>query len=195
MTRSILVKRVLQSGHLFSRSDHFSMHPKQNWWSQPLIIARSFGSTSHIQIQQFTALAASFFSTVSLLPSDLPSATAVAAAGGAFFNPALGGGFFRILVLLRAFFRLPVAVEAFRFLDAEGLWFRRPGGSGTEAADAVAGVLVMSIVLVYERLRDRVVGPVVIVSSLRDLIELGKEVLDLTADAGVVTDVTLRVRG
>ena len=98
-------------------------------------------------------------------------------------------------MLLRAFFRLPVAVEAFRFLDAEGLWFRRPGGSGTEATDAVADVLVMSIVLVYERLRDRVVGPVVIVSSPRDLIELGKEVLDLTADAGVVTDVALRVRG
>lgn len=149
--RSILVKRALQSGHLFSRSDHFSIQPKQNWWSQPLIIASSFGSTSHIQIQQFTT-AAGFLSASSSFPSHLQHAES--APGGAFFKSDPGGGFFCLLAFLRSLLRRSLCVDdgALRFLEG--------GGTGVVSA--------------CERFRDLVVGPAATVSLLWDRLPWGR---------------------
>ena len=79
-TRSIFVKRILHNGHVFSRSAHFSMHSKQNRWSQPLIKESSSGSTSHKQMQQLEfSSAEGFFSSSSRLGTG---------AGGGFFKAA-----------------------------------------------------------------------------------------------------------
>jgi hypothetical protein len=112
-----------------------------------LIEARSFGSTSHIQIQQLsTSAAASGAGFLSSSP-DLGLAAAAAATGGDFFNP--GGGFFLVSPTLAFLARL-------RFGDDDDVGNVKVGGllvdDGAEAADGVVLVLVL-------RFLDLVVGP------------------------------------
>jgi len=114
-----------------------------------LIEARSFGSTSHIQIQQLSAAAAA--SGVGFLSSSPDLRLAAAATGGDFFNP--GGGFFLVSATL--------AFLARRRFDDDGnddVDTVETGGllvdDGTEAGNGV--VLVLVLVL---RFLDLVVGP------------------------------------
>ena len=52
LTRVIFVKRTLQRGHVFSRSAHLAMQPKQKMCSQPLIFDASSLDGSHMHTQQ-----------------------------------------------------------------------------------------------------------------------------------------------
>jgi hypothetical protein len=116
-----------------------------------LIEARSFGSTSHIQIQQLsTAAAASGAGCSSSSPDLRLAAAAAAATGGDFFNP--GGGFFLVSATLAFLARL-------RFDDDDDdVGNVKTGGllvdDGAEAANGVVLVLVL-----FLRFLDLVVGP------------------------------------
>jgi len=114
-----------------------------------LIEARSFGSTSHIQIQQLSAAAAA--SGVGFLSSSPDLRLAAAATGGDFFNP--GGGFFLVSATL-AF----LARRRFDDDNDDDVDTVETGGllvdDGTEAGNGV--VLVLVLVL---RFLDLVVGP------------------------------------
>jgi len=150
------------------------MQPKQNRWSHPLTIARSFCSTSHIQIQQSTA--------GGFLSSPLPLHFSSPVAAGSSFNAAPGGGFFRLLLLFTALLRLPLAGddEVFRFLE------------GAEAAEGTAAVSVdLSRVLLCERFRILVAGRV---AGLSVGTPKENELFVLTSDAAPVTAAKLRVR-
>ena len=114
-----------------------------------MIEARSFGSTSHIQIQQLSAAAAA--SGVGFLSSSPDLRLAAAATGGDFFNP--GGGFFLVSATL-AF----LARRRFDDDNDDDVDTVETGGllvdDGTEAGNGV--VLVLVLVL---RFLDLVVGP------------------------------------
>jgi len=114
-----------------------------------LIEARSFGSTSHIQIQQLSAAAAA--SGVGFLSSSPDLRLAAAATGGDFFSP--GGGFFLVSATL-AF----LARRRFDDDNNDDVDTVETGGllvdDGTEAGNGV--VLVLVLVL---RFLDLVVGP------------------------------------
>lgn len=114
-----------------------------------MIEARSFGSTSHIQIQQLSTAAAA--SGVGFLSSSPDLRLAAAATGGDFFNP--GGGFFLVSATLTF-----LARRRFGDDDNDDVDTVETGGllvdDGTEAGNGV--VLVLVLVL---RFLDLVVGP------------------------------------
>lgn len=163
-TRSIFVNRALQRGHLFSRSDHCSIHPKQKRCVQPLIDANSFCSTSSIQMQHLVGCSSSV--AVQSVPSSGASdftAAAESGPGGGFLRfvgdvPADaddGGVFFncdgdtRLLVRLAAFVLLLLSREE---LELFRLRIRLPRLLASveveaEAADATATAAAVAAVL------------------------------------------------
>lgn len=134
-----------------------------------------------MQIQQ-ASTAAGFESASSRLPSFFPSDID---AGSVLREATPGGGFFRLQGHFGIFLRFDLAVVdgAFRFLEGDEV-------GGEKAATSVD----LSRVLLCERFRDLVAGPGPADASLWTPAPTENELFVLTADVGMVTAATVRVR-